>query len=575
MVTEWIKHKSTLVRAYFGDGRMAPVDSPMHKDFLTFLAKFQQKVMKAKPSTEKESYNLDVACNEYGVPLGQYNKVHASRILLAEKGVADKFLLRDVPEIAVQQFEYIISTFLSFLNKRKFKKLKALRTSQASLPIAASKDEILRTLEENQVMILAGDTGCGKSTQLPQYLLTAGYTKIACTQPRRIACVALSRRVAYETLNEYGSEVAYQTRFEKTKTGRTKLLFLTDGLLLRQMAADNNLPQYTVIILDEVHERHVSGDLLVSLLRDLTYRRQDLKLILMSATINLELFTSYFPGAPVVEVPGRLYPIELHYMAVKEYDVDEKKKSVKIDAEPYLKILQIIDKKYPNTERGDALIFLNGIAEINTVAEALKEYAEFSKRWIVLILHSTLSVEEQNKVFDISPTGLRKCILSTNIAETSVTIDEIRFVIDSGKVNLVRYDAVTRMQHLTQCWISKASAEQRKGRAGRTGPGVCYRMYSSEQLEKMEAFTLPEIKRISLESLVLQLLNMKLQIDVRDFPFLERPDKEALTEALESLKSQGVIDAHDERQLTPLGLILADLPVDVLIGKFPCLHYFV
>uniref|UniRef100_A0A914C233 Helicase C-terminal domain-containing protein n=1 Tax=Acrobeloides nanus TaxID=290746 RepID=A0A914C233_9BILA len=254
-------------------------------------------------------------------------------------------------------------------------------------------------------------------------------------------------------------------------------------------------------------------------------------------------------------------------MPVKEWDVDPTKKSVKIDHEPFLKILQMIDKKYPEKERGDALVFLNGISEITTVAEALKEYAEFSKKWIILILHSTLSVEEQNKVFDIAPTGVRKCILSTNIAETSVTIDEVRFVIDSGKVNLVRYDPISRMHRLAPCWISKASAEQRKGRAGRTGPGVCYRLYSVEQFNKMEPFTPSEIKRVSLESLVLQVLSMNLQINVREFPFVEMPDRDSLEEAVEDLKRQGVISAHDEKSLTPLGTILADLPVDVLVGK--------
>lgn len=197
-------------------------------------------------------------------------------------------------------------------------------------------------------------------------------------------------------------------------------------------------------------------------------RRSDLKLILMSATIQLDLFAKYFEGAPVIQVPGRLFPIELQYIPVKEYDLDAQKKSVKLDTGPYLKILQMIDKKYPSAERGDLLIFLNGISEMSILAESLKEYAEFSKRWIILMLHSTLSVEEQNKVFDVAPSGSRKCIISTNIAETSVTIDEIRFVIDSGKVNQIRYDSISRSQRLGECWVSKASAEQRKGRAGRT-----------------------------------------------------------------------------------------------------------
>ncbi|CAD5215772.1 unnamed protein product [Bursaphelenchus okinawaensis] len=333
------------------------------------------------------------------------------------------------------------------------------------------------------------------------------------------------------------------------------------------MIMDPILNQYDVIVLDEVHERHLGGDLLVALMKMLIQRRSDLKLILMSATINIDLFSNYFEGAPVVQVPGRLFPIEVHYMPVKEYDITEKKKSCKVDSAPYLKIMQMIDNKYSAKERGDALIFLNGIGEIQMLADALKEYAEFSKRWIILMLHSTLSVEEQNKVFDIAPPGVRKCILSTNIAETSVTIDGIRFVLDSGKVNLLKYDSSTRSHRLTECWISQASANQRKGRAGRTGPGICYRLYSEHQMTKMDAFTPSEVKRVSLESLIMQILKMGLELDVRDFPFLEAPNAEVLKHSLETMKFQGVVDATDSKRLTALGTILASLPVDLLIGK--------
>uniref|UniRef100_A0A915CNX3 Helicase C-terminal domain-containing protein n=1 Tax=Ditylenchus dipsaci TaxID=166011 RepID=A0A915CNX3_9BILA len=299
------------------------------------------------------------------------------------------------------------------------------------------------------------------------------------------------------------------------------------------MASDPDLALYNVIILDEVHERNTSGDLLVTLLRDLVYRRPDLK-----ANSN---------GAPLIQVPGRLHTIELNYIAAQVKDIDASKKAIKIDPAPYVKVLQIIDKKYPSKERGDVLIFLNGISEISTVADALKEYAEFSKKWIILILHSTLSVK--NKIRNFS------------------YIDEVRFVIDSGKENLMRYDSSTRTHRLTETWISKASSEQRKGRAGRTGPGVCYRLYSNEEFDKMEDFTLPEIKRVSLDSIFMQILDMGMEIDVRDFQFIEKPDSHSMKEALESLKSQGVVDGQNERHLTSLGVILAKLPVEVPIGK--------
>uniref|UniRef100_A0A914NJP8 Helicase ATP-binding domain-containing protein n=1 Tax=Meloidogyne incognita TaxID=6306 RepID=A0A914NJP8_MELIC len=312
----------------------------------------------------------DIPCNSLGVPQTEFNKFFTTNVVIGEN-VADKLALRNIPTLIIKQFEFIISLFYKFKNSRNFKKLKKLRNAQINLPIYQSKDELLEKLENNQILLIAGDTGCGKSTQLPQYLLNAGYTKIACTQPRRIACTALAQRVALEMLKQFDSEIAYQTRFDKTKTSSTRMLFLTEGVLLRQLVDDPGLQRYNVVILDEVHERNISGDLLVALLKSACQRREDLKLILMSATINIELFRSYFPEAPEISVPGRLFPIEL------------------------------------SSERGDVLIFLNGISEISIIAEACKEYAEFTKKWIILILHSTLSVEEQQKVWII----FRCCLL--------------------------------------------------------------------------------------------------------------------------------------------------------------------
>ncbi|VDO23239.1 unnamed protein product [Haemonchus placei] len=358
--------------------------------------------------------------------------------------------------------------------------------------------------------------------------------------------------------------------FETTKSKRTKMLFLTEGLLLRQMENDSLLQQYNVVILDEVHERHLSSDLLIGLLRDLIGKRDDLKLILMSATINLELFKNYFEGAPVVQVPGRLFPIQLRYHPIKQYIAENEKKSHKIDPEPYVRILELIDKQFPSTERGDALVFLNGVAEITTVAEALKTYAELTKGWIILLLHSTLSVDEQDKVFDVAPSGVRKCILSTNIAETSVTIDGIRFVIDSGKVcNFLRN---TKAQRILGFKGFSRSTERNRyfsfpGRAGRTGPGICYRLYSEEQYSKMEDFTTSEINRVSLQDMALRMISLNLGLDPRTFPFIERPEEEKLNEALNILKFQGVLYPDRENQLTALGSTIAKLPVDVAIAK--------
>ena len=248
-------------------------------------------------------------------------------------------------------------------------------------------------------MIVAGDTGCGKSTQVPQYLLKAGYEHIACTQPRRIACISLAKRVGYETLNEYGSEIGYQIRFERQKTDKTRVLFLTEGLLLRQVSSDPSLSGYNVIVLDEVHERHLHGDFLLGVVKCLAQQRPDIKIILMSATINIKLFQDYFNGdAPVIQVPGRLFPIQLQYHPIPSI---EKSSTEKLNPAPYVRILQLIDQKYPEKERGDVLIFMSGIREITTVVDACKEYAEKNQKWIVLPLHSTLSLQVRLIQYDI------------------------------------------------------------------------------------------------------------------------------------------------------------------------------
>jgi HrpA-like RNA helicase len=407
--------------------------------------------------------------------------------------------------------------------------------------------------------------GCGKSTQVPQYLLHAGYNNICCSQPRRIACISLRKRVAYETCNEFGTQIGYQIRFEKSKSKHTKILFLTEGLLLRQVATDPLLSNYNVIILDEVHERHLSCDFLLGVMKCLIHQRSDdLKVILMSATINIELFSSYFGNCPVIQVPGRLYPIELQYFPISKEKLTMSEKSSRINSGPYLRILQQIDDKYPSTERGDLLVFLSGLTEINTVGDALETYAQQTQKWIILYLHSTLSITEQDKVFDVAPEGVRKCILSTNIAETSLTIDGIRFVVDSGKVKEMSYDPSCRMQRLQEFWISVASAEQRKGRAGRTGPGVCYRLYSESDFRAFSLHSTPEIRRVPLHSLLLQMISMGLP-DARKFPFLEPPAAKSVEEALQSLKEQAALT--EDELLTPMGKMLARLPVDITIGK--------
>lgn len=392
--------------------------------------------------------------------------------------------------------------FLDFSQRQSFGKLAKLRREQKNLPIFQYRSRVVDLVRRHSVVVVAGDTGCGKSTQVPQYLLSAGFNNIACTQPRRIACISLAKRVSFESLNQYGSKVGYQIRFETTRTTATKLLFLTEGLLLRQIQQDRTLAQYDVLIVDEVHERHLHCDFLLGVLRSLLANRPDLRLILMSATINIKLFSDYFSGAPVLQVPGRLFPIQVIYQPIPPEE--QPSRSEKMDPRPYLRILQGIDQRYPPEERGDLLLFLSGVAEISTIQEACQIYATHTRRWIVLPLHSTLSLAQQDKVFDVAPPGVRKCIISTNIAETSVTIDGVRFVVDSGKVKEMSFDPKAKMQRLQEFWISRASSEQRKGRAGRTGPGVCYRLYAESDYDAFAPYPVPEIHRVALDSLILQ-----------------------------------------------------------------------
>lgn len=473
--------------------------------------------------------------------------------------------LNDLDDHAIQIFLNIFEAFLNFKQIKRFQQLKKIRKAQRELPVANYEHEIIETVENNKVVIIAGDTGCGKSTQIPQYLLHHKFGNVVCTQPRRLACTSLCARLKYETLTRHRNEIGYQIRFEKKRNKDTKVLFLTEGLLLRQISSDPSLLNHDVIILDEIHERHIETDFLLGLLKCILAKRVEVKIVLMSATINVELFSNYFGNeAKILKIPGRCYPVQVMYRPIPVIDKELNKKKQKINLSSYLQIVQIVDEKYKN-EKGDVLIFVSGMFEIERLVEAINEYSESKNGgWIVLPLHSSLSAAEQDKVFDYAPEGYRKCIISTNIAETSVTIDGIRFVIDSGKAKEMSYDSVFKIQRLQEFWVSRSSAEQRKGRAGRTGPGLCYRLYSEEDYSSFEDYTTPEIKRAPLDSVLLQVIAMGLP-DVRKFPFLEEPKKEEIENCIISLKFQNAL--KEDEKITEVGKMLSNLPVDLTIGK--------
>uniref|UniRef100_A0A2C9JVF9 RNA helicase n=1 Tax=Biomphalaria glabrata TaxID=6526 RepID=A0A2C9JVF9_BIOGL len=529
---DFSKYKASLSRMFFRENffsKIAIRGSQEHDDFWNFVNKFVEFQRKKAEKSKDAKVQLGAESGQLNLPkvFDVSYKINISFIskdfdvFFKKNRLVDYQLEKELSRGRVLQFRSIILHYLDFQQKQKFQKIYKICKDQRELPIYQHKETIIQMLQKYQVIVVAGDTGCGKSTQVPQYLLEAGYQKIACTQPRRIACISLAKRVGYETLNEYGSEVAYQVRFEKSKTQSTRILFLTEGLLLRQMKTDPLLEMYNIIIIDEV-----------SSLPDL-----------------------------LINVPGRLYPIELEYCPVK---TDDSVDSKRLDPRPYINIMQRIDHKHPSTERGDLLIFLSGMSEIMAVVEAAKAYAQKTKRWIVLPLHSALSIEEQDKVFDYAPDGVRKCVVSTNIAETSVTIDGVRFIVDSGKVKEMSFDPKFKMQKLQEFWISRASSEQRKGRAGRTGPGVCYRLYDESDYNSFDEYSTPELQRVPLDSLILQMISMGLP-DARKFPFIEPPNMSSVENSIIFLKEQAAL-ALDE-SLTPIGQMLSMLPVDVVIGK--------
>ncbi|XP_037124135.1 probable ATP-dependent RNA helicase DHX34 [Syngnathus acus] len=568
--------RAQLDEIFFRQNDYIQAGSQEHKDFWAFFDRFQRFKLKKDMCGHGPSFDEGSHSDQTGsldLPK-EYDARYRINVSLVTRDIEER-LGRSHPSHGrrdssgpnaqvISDFRLSLLHYLDFSQRQSFGKLAKLQRDQKNLPIFQYRDRIVDLVKKHSVVVVAGDTGCGKSTQVPQYLLSAGFTQIACTQPRRIACISLAKRVSFESLNQYGSKVGYQIRFETTRTLATKLIFMTEGLLLRQIQQDKMLEQYQVLIVDEVHERHLHGDFLLGVLRSLLADRPaDLRLILMSATINIKLFSDYFGGAPVLQVPGRLFPIQVLYQPIPPEE-QASSRMEKLEPRPYLRILQTIDQRYPPEERGDLLIFLSGVAEIGAIQEACQVYATHTRRWIVLPLHSTLSLAQQDKVFDIAPPGVRKCIISTNIAETSVTIDGVRFVVDSGKVKEMSFDPKAKMQRLQEFWISRASSEQRKGRAGRTGPGVCYRLYAESDYDAFASYPVPEIHRVALDSLVLQMKSMGLG-DPLSFVFIDPPPAASIQTAITYLKEQGALDQRCE--LTTIGSVLAQLPVDVVIGK--------
>ena len=428
-----------------------------------------------------------------------------------------------------------------------------------SLPVSQRKAEIEKLLSEHQVIVVAGETGSGKTTQLPKMCLELGLGNLGTighTQPRRIAARSVAARIAEELQTELGDLVGYKVRFNDQINDNTQIKLMTDGILLAEIQTDRFLNQYSCLIIDEAHERSLNNDFILGYLKQLLPRRRDLKLIITSATIDVERFSKHFNNAPIIEVSGRTYPVEVRYRPVAEED----------DQDQLQGILNAVDELQAKG-RGDILIFMNGEREIRDTAEALQK--QNLKHTEILPLFARLSAQEQNKIFH--PSSLNRIVLATNVAETSLTVPGIKYVIDPGTARISRYSYRTKVQRLPIEPISQASANQRKGRCGRVSEGICIRLYSEEDFNNRPEFTDPEILRTNLASVILQMTALGLD-DIEAFPFVDAPDKRHIQDGVKLLEELGAFEtvqtkSGEKRRLTTIGRQLAQLPVDPRLAK--------
>ncbi|HEX7338412.1 MAG TPA: ATP-dependent RNA helicase HrpA [Rhodanobacteraceae bacterium] len=428
----------------------------------------------------------------------------------------------------------------------------------AELPISARADDIIQLIREHQVVVIAGETGSGKTTQLPKLCLAAGRGEaglIGCTQPRRLAARSVARRVAEEMGTQVGGKVGFQVRFNEQVGDDTLVKFMTDGILLAETQSDPWLSRYDTLIIDEAHERSLNIDFLLGYLKRLLARRRNLKVIVTSATIDTARFAAHFDGAPVVTVEGRTYPVEVRWRPADEARGDERL----AEGSPE-HIARAVEELTADDPRGDILVFLPGEREIRDTHLHLsrRQYRHTE----ILPLYARLSAKDQDRVFKPGP--LRRIVLATNVAETSLTVPRIRAVIDTGTARVMRYSRRSQIERLHVEAVSQAAADQRKGRCGRVGPGICIRLYGEDDFAARPSFTDPELLRSSLANVILRMLSLKLG-DVEDFPFLDAPESSAIADGYRRLAEVSAIDG--ERRLTGIGHELARLPIDVQLAR--------
>ncbi len=433
-----------------------------------------------------------------------------------------------------------------------------------ALPVAAKKAQLVELIRDNQVVVIAGETGSGKTTQIPKICLEAGQGvrgKIGCTQPRRLAAKSVSERIAEELGSPLGEVVGYQVRFLDLVKPQSLIKVMTDGILLAEVQNDRFLTQYDTIIIDEAHERSINIDFLLGILKQLLLKRPDLKVIITSATIDTQRFAEHFTfngkRPPIVEVSGRTFPVELRYSPLASYEDDA---GNEIEQDITTGIADAIDELSLEDPFGDVLVFQVGERDIKETAEALRK--RNLKNTEIIPLYARLSMVDQQKIFKTSQK--RRIILSTNVAETSLTVPGIKYVIDPGLVRISRYSVRNKVQRLPIEKISQASANQRKGRCGRVSDGICIRLYDEESFRARPEFTDPEIHRTALSSVILTMAQLNLG-DVSCFPFIEKPADKSINDGFRQLHELGALD--EQRQLTAEGRQIAKLPIDPSVAK--------
>ena len=432
-----------------------------------------------------------------------------------------------------------------------------------SLPITARAEEIVELIRTHQVVVIAGETGSGKTTQLPKLCLAAGRGEaglIGCTQPRRLAARSVARRVAEELGTQLGDKVGFQVRFTDQVSEQSLIKFMTDGILLAETQGDPWLSAYDTIIIDEAHERSLNIDFLLGYLKRLMVKRPELKIIVTSATIDTTRFAEHFDNAPVVSVEGRAYPVEVRWRSTDEVAARRQQRAGDMQQGSAEHVAAVLDEITHDDPQGDVLVFMPGEREIRDAHLLLsrRQYRETE----IMPLYARLSAADQDRVF--KPGSKRRVVLATNVAETSLTVPRIRYVIDTGTARVKRYSQRSQLERLHVEPISQAAADQRKGRCGRVGPGVCYRLYDEADYAARVAYADPELLRSSLANVILRMLSLQLG-EVDEFPFLESPDPRVVSDGYRRLAEIGAID--EGRQLTAIGRTLARLPIDVQLAR--------